>query len=88
MEYVKVVMDLLMVLKFFMLQFDEDLYILILFGILFIYIYRCFVMNVFFMELDNKNWYFLNVILCSLFFYSGYVCLYLFFLNKNYLFIN
>ncbi|WP_444881170.1 hypothetical protein [Enterococcus faecalis] len=87
-EYVKVVTDLLMVSKFFTLQSDEDLHTLTLFGTLLIYIYRCSVMNAFSTKLDNKNWHFSNATLCSLLFYSGYVCSHLFLLNKNHLSIN
>jgi len=88
MEYVKVVTDLLMVSKFFTLQSDEDLHTLTLFGTLLIYIYRRSVMNAFSTKLDNKNWHFSNATLCSLLFYSGYVCSHLFLLNKNHLSIN
>ncbi|EGO9463983.1 hypothetical protein FKZ09_06275 [Enterococcus faecalis] len=88
MEYVKVVTDLLMVSKVFTLQSDEDLHTLTLFGTLLIYIYRRSVMNAFSTKLDNKNWYFSNATLCSLLFYSGYVCSHLFLLNKNHLSIN
>ncbi|XZC63703.1 hypothetical protein ACTMD7_02900 [Enterococcus faecalis] len=88
MEYVKVVTNLLMVSKFFTLQSDEDLHTLTLFGTLLIYIYRRFVMNALSTKLDNKNWHFSNATLCSLLFYSGYVCSHLFLLNKNHLSIN
>ena len=88
MEYVKVVTILLMVSKFFTLQSDEDLHTLTLFGTLLIYIYRRFVMNALSTKLDNKNWHFSNATLCSLLFYSGYVCSHLFLLNKNHLSIN
>ena len=45
-------------------------------------------MNALSTKLDNKNWHFSNATLCSLLFYSGYVCSHLFLLNKNHLSIN